>query len=167
MRKILFILLTAILSIGMANIAYGKGTKGVKTIPQMYAYAVGFSPADSVVYITDVLILKNAQISNSGFLVGRNDYSSQFKLYLTEIDQPGRTCAVTFNLKQDKLINSYEKLKAMYEKKKYIVRIIDQTEFRFVVPTYEEHSNSVPSESSTGDDSTTDSDTTTADINKE
>jgi RNA polymerase primary sigma factor len=108
--------------------------KSLRTIPQMYAYAVATSPQDSVVYITDLLILRNAQMTKgTNFLVGRQDLSAQFKNHLAGIDQPNRTCSTMFAVNYRKASKDYEKLKKNLTKKGFDIKVIDQTEFRFIV----------------------------------
>lgn len=111
-----------------------KAEKILRTIPEMYVYAVGMSAADSVVYMTDIQILQNAKINQTnGFLMGRNHFSAQFASHLAEIDQPNRMCAVMFDEKGAKLAAEYEKLKKKYQKKGFLVKVIDISEFKFIV----------------------------------
>ena len=83
---------------------------------------------------SDLLILRNAQMTKKyNFLVGRQDLSAQFKNHLAEIDQPDRTCATMFNVNYRKATKDYDKLKKDLEKRGFTVKIIDQTEFQFIV----------------------------------
>lgn len=144
MKKILFIIAALVMCLAMGMQAKEKKVKKekVKTapvkelrvVPQIYAFSVGTSPADSVVYMTDVLILKEAQvIKKSNFLVGRQDYSAQFKNFLTELEQPNRTCATMYNLNHKKAFKEYESLKKSLVKRGFTIKVIDQTEFRYIV----------------------------------
>ncbi|MBO7052299.1 MAG: hypothetical protein J6W24_06510 [Prevotella sp.] len=109
-------------------------SKVLRTVPQAYAFSVGMSPTDSTVYMTDVLILQQAQIVKSnGFLVGRQDYSSQFRNFLAQLDLPNRTCATVFNEKYKKISKEYDKMKADLIKRGFKISVIDQTEFRYIV----------------------------------
>lgn len=111
-----------------------KPSKVLRTVPQAYAFSVGMSPTDSTVYMTDVLILQQAQIVKSnGFLVGRQDYSSQFRNFLAQLDLPNRTCATVFNEKYKKISKEYDKMKADLIKRGFKISVIDQTEFRYIV----------------------------------
>ena len=108
--------------------------KVLRTIPQAYAFSVGMSPTDSTVYMTDVLILQQAQVVKSnGFLVGRQDYSSQFRNFLAQLDLPNRTCATVFSEKYKKISKEYDKMKADLIKRGFKISVIDQTEFRYIV----------------------------------
>lgn len=137
MKKTLLLLVSIMLCTFLqAKSDNEKTDKSVKTVPQMYAYAVGTSPKDSVVYMTDLLILKNAQMTRkTNFLVGRQDLSAQFRNHLADINQPDRTCATMFAVDYKKASKNYDKLKRNLEKKGFDVKIIDQTEFRFIVTT--------------------------------
>ena len=109
-------------------------SKVLRTIPQAYAFSVGMSPADSTVYMSDVLILQRAQVVKSnGFLVGRQDYSSQFRNFLAQLDMPDRTCATMYSENYKKISKEYDKMKADFIKRGFRVNIIDQTEFRYIV----------------------------------
>ncbi|MBQ9236989.1 MAG: hypothetical protein IJ183_05455 [Prevotella sp.] len=109
-------------------------SKVLRTVPQLYAFSVGMSPTDSTVYMSDVLILNNAQlVKSNGFLVGRQDYSSQFRNYLAELDMPNRTCATMYKENYRNASKEYDKMKADFEKRGFKVRVIDQTEFRYIV----------------------------------
>lgn len=135
MKKTIILLLGIMLCTTMqAKKGNDAQDNSVKTVPQMYAYAVATSPQDSVVYMTDILILRNAQMTKkTNFLVGRQDLSAQFKNHLAEMDQPNRTCATMFAIDYKKLTKDYEDLKKKLEKKGFSIKVIDQTEFRFIV----------------------------------
>ena len=112
-----------------------KTDDGTRTVPQMYAYGIGFTPADSTVYMTDVLILKNAKLTKKrGFLSGRKDLSDQLKNYLTSKGEENRSCAIVYKEELSAISKDYDKLKAKYEKQGYLVKTVSQTDFRFTVP---------------------------------
>ena len=144
MKRILYIITAVALCMSLGVQAKGKkektdnkGAKALVVVPQMYAYSVASSPMDSVVYMTDVLILKGAQMTKkTKFLVGRQDYSSQFKNFLAEIDQPNRTCATMYNVNHKKAFMEYEKLKKSLTKRGFTIKVIDQTEFRYIVTSH-------------------------------
>lgn len=137
LMKNLLVIMMAMLCLGIqakSKKAAPQEDKALKTVPQMYAFAVATSPLDSVVYMTDVLILKGAQVTKkTKFLMGRQDLSSQFRNHLTDIGQPDRTCATMFDFNHRKAFKKYDKLKQSLEKQGYDVRVIDQTEFQFIV----------------------------------
>ena len=98
----------------------------------MYVYGISLSPKDSTVYFTDVLILQNAKVNKqTGFLVDRNHLSSQLKNHMAAIGEKDRTSAIVFNTKLSSITKDYDKQKARYQKNNYIVKSVDQTEFRF------------------------------------
>jgi hypothetical protein len=144
MKRILYIITAVALCMSLGVQAKGKkektdnkGAKALVVVPQMYAYSVASSPMDSVVYMTDVLILKGAQMTKkTKFLVGRQDYSSQFKNFLAEIDLPNRTCATMYNVNHRKAFKEYEKLKKSLTKRGFTIKVIDQTEFRYIVTSH-------------------------------
>lgn len=134
MKRYLVLILCAIMSMAMSAQKDGSTSKVLRNVPQMYAFSVAMSPTDSTVYMSDILILKNAQVVKSnGFLVGRQDYSSQFKNFLAELEMPNMTCATVFKEHHRKAIKEYDKMKADLTKRGFQVRVIDQTEFRYIV----------------------------------
>lgn len=144
MKKILFIIAALVMCLALGMQAKEKkarndrGTnapsKELRVMPQIYAFSVGTSPTDSVVYMTDVLILKDAQIvKKTKFLVGRQDYSAQFKNFLAELELPNRTCATMYHLNHKKAFKEYDKLKKSLMKRGFTIKVIDQTEFRYIV----------------------------------
>ena len=72
-------------------------------------------------------------VKSNGFLVGRQDYSSQFRNFLAQLDLPNRTCATVFSEKYKKISKEYDKMKADLIKRGFKISVIDQTEFRYIV----------------------------------
>ncbi len=106
--------------------------KTLKNVNQLYVYGIAYSPKDSVVHLTDMLFIKNAKVAKkTGFLENRTDYSNQLKTYLESHGDPNRTCVLVYNEKLGKLSKDYEKMVERYSRKKYNVKIVNQTDFRF------------------------------------
>ena len=106
--------------------------KTLKTVGQLYVYGIAYSPKDSVVHFTDILFIKNAKVAKkTGFLENRGDYSNQLKTYLESHGDHNRTCVLVYNEKLGKLSKDYDKVQARYTKKKFVVKNVSQTDFRF------------------------------------
>ncbi len=104
----------------------------LKNVNQLYVYGIAYSPKDSVVHLTDILFIKNAKVAKkTGFLENRGDYSNQLKTYLESHGAPNRTCVLVYNEKLGKLSKDYDKAQARYTKKKFVVKNVSQTDFRF------------------------------------
>lgn len=101
---------------------------------QVYAYATGIHAGDSVVYVTDIHTLDNAQLTKrTKFLVGRQDLSAQFRNYLAGTGAQDRTCAVVFNKNRKKLEKDFENLMGKLKKQKYVIMKVEQKDFQFIV----------------------------------
>ena len=97
-------------------------------------YMFGFSASfkDSVVYTTDIQNVEGLWIdTKTKFLLNRDEYSHQFKVYLTEkLKQENRICMVFFYDKKKKAEKEFLKLMKKY-KKGYEVRHVSAAEFKF------------------------------------
>lgn len=97
-------------------------------------YMFGFSASfkDSVVYVTEIQNVQEAWIdTKTKFLLGRDQYSAQFKNYLTDkLNQPGRVSMVLFELNKKKAEKLYLKLMKKYQKG-YDVRYVNNKDFSF------------------------------------
>ena len=97
-------------------------------------YMFGFSASfkDSVVYTTDIQNVEGLWIdTKTKFLLNRDEYSHQFKVYLTDkLQQQNRICMVFFYDKKKKAEKEFLKLMKKY-KKGYEVRHVSAAEFKF------------------------------------
>lgn len=101
-------------------------------VERMYIYGIGYSAGDSIVYMTDLLMLENAQLTKRDrFLVNRNHLSNQLKSYLTSAGIPNQTCCVTFHKNLNSIDKAYRKQLAWFKKKGLLIMNVDQTKFRF------------------------------------
>jgi len=120
-----------ILLLGMAIDASAKGER----VPKIYAFGFAASFNDSTVYITDIQEIDSAWVdSKSKFLLERDSYSSQLKNYLQGINQPNRTCIISYALKRKDAEKKFLKLKKRYSAANhYDVRVVRPDQFRFRV----------------------------------
>lgn len=103
-----------------------------KTTTRVYLYGVAMSMQDSVVYMTDELILDDAVLYNKKiFLEGRDQLSSQLSSYMAQKGEKNRVCSVTFAKDVKKLDKKYLKQTEKLKKKGYLVKSVGQGEFRF------------------------------------
>ena len=97
-------------------------------------YMFGFSASfkDSIVYTTDIQNVEGLWIdTKNNFLLNRDEYSHQLKVYLTEkLQQQNRICMVFFYDKKKKAEKEFLKLMKKY-KKGYEVRHVSAAEFKF------------------------------------
>ena len=135
MIKTLMLLLTA------ATMPLTVNAKNVKQ-PKVYMFGFSASFQDSVVYMTDVQEVDSVWIDGkTKFLLGREQYSHQFKDYLTAQQQPNRVCIVFFALKKEDAEKKYLKMRKQYtskSKRKYDMRYLHASDFQFSAVTFEE-----------------------------
>lgn len=103
-----------------------KNTYGV------YMAGVSASFTDSLVYFTDIQLVKDAVLDSKGLLVARSQYSLQLKDYLEQhLGGKNRTCFLFFNIKKRKLEKEINKLKQKYQKGNALVLKDLGDSFRF------------------------------------
>lgn len=134
MKRILTIIL---LIMSVMTLSAQKNAKKVTDnsyheVGRMFVYGVGYTPGDSIVYMTDLLYIENAQLTKRDrFLVNRNHLSIQLRSYLASVGKPNQTCCVTFHKNLNSIDKAYRKQLAWFKKKGILVLNVDQTKFRF------------------------------------
>lgn len=99
---------------------------------QVYIFGINYSPIDSTVYFTDQMVLRNVKMEKkTGFLQFRNLYSKQLSEFMDSRGELNRVSCVLFDKNFKKLSKKYSKIMSKYQKRKYEVKAIDQTEFQF------------------------------------
>ena len=97
-------------------------------------YMFGFSASfkDSVIYATDIQNPQGLWIDTKhDYLINRDEYSHQLKVYLAEkLQQENRVCMVFFYTKKKKAEKEYLKLMKKY-KHGYEVRYLNENDFKF------------------------------------
>lgn len=126
MKSIRYILLLA-----ATFMTLGASAKSMKT-DRVYMFGFSASFKDSVIYVTDIQNVKGAWIdTKTKFLLPRDEYSQQLKIYLEEtLQQSKRVCMVFFYLDKKKAEKKFLKLMKKYQKG-YDVRHVNVTEFKF------------------------------------
>ncbi len=103
------------------------------TKQNVYIYGVAMSMQDSVVYVTDELVLNNVLLQKkTKFLENRPDYAAQLTKYMSQKGEKNRVCSVSFATSVKALDKKYTKHMAKLRKQGYLVKSIGQGEFRFV-----------------------------------
>lgn len=110
----------------------GKGDKE----KAVYAFGVGASFSDTVVYFTDIQMLDSVKLDKNGFLPKRELYTYQLKNYLEyDLRCPDYTCMIYFSESKKKLEKEAAKVKSKYKKNKSIVLMpVDAEAFHFKKP---------------------------------
>lgn len=143
MKKI-FVLILAMLSVSTLSAREpkaksGKGkTKKIEVVSdivdahEMYVYGIAFSPIDSVVYITDVQHLDDAQIHlRTKFIVSRNELSNQLRNQMLLEGEKNFSCCVVYDQNLKKLEKKYQKQQRYYNKHGFRVNNIRIDRFKF------------------------------------
>lgn len=103
------------------------------TRQNVYIYGVAMSMQDSVVYVTDELVLNNVMLlKKTNFLDNRPEYAAQLAKHMAEKGERNRVCSVTFAKTVKALDKKYVKQMAKFRKQGFLVKSIGQGEFRFV-----------------------------------
>lgn len=105
-----------------------------KTVPTVYLYGMAMSLTDSVVYVTEVQVMERAELNaKTKFLEGRTLYSEQLRFYLEGTGLPAQmTCAVSYNVKKQKLEKEHQRTLSKLQKKKGLtVKHIAKSDFTF------------------------------------
>ena len=107
---------TGLLICAMAMVIVTAKTK--EPVKGVYMYGMATSLMDSVVYITDIQYVDKAVLNaKTSFLEARTMYSEQLRNHLEQQGLPPHmTCAVSFNVKKQKLDKAYQKALAKYNK---------------------------------------------------
>lgn len=130
--SISFLLLFAILVIGINTYARNKNTTGPTKV-YMFGFSASFN--DSLVYITDIQAVDSVILEpKTEFLVGRTAYGNQLQFFLTDHkERPNTTCVVFFDKKLENIRKKYNKVMKRYKNNDAtILKTLTQEEFRFV-----------------------------------
>lgn len=135
----------AMLMIVMAAIMTSNGAYAKKVKKNLYMFGCSASFTDSIIYITDIQVLKDAGYdTKSKALIDRDTYSSQLKQHLADkVGKPHRTCFVMFSDKEKKITKKMSKVKALYTTKspgKFDVIFLNKDDFSFTVVKDDEES---------------------------
>ena len=109
-----------------------KASAKIEMTNNIYMFGFSASFKDSIVYTTDIQNVEGLWIdTKNNFLLNRDEYSHQLKVYLTEkLQQQNRICMVFFYDKKKKAEKEFLKLMKKY-KKGYEVRHVSAAEFKF------------------------------------
>ncbi len=120
--KIYLFVLISMLSVG-----------GMQAQKHVYGFAYATSLKDSVVYISTIQQIPDAQIGKDGFLNHRADFGAQFGAYVQQhFDLPNVTSVVVFHKRRKQLEKRYLKMRklAQQQQGKRVVEI-NHSDFRF------------------------------------
>ncbi len=114
------------------------GKIATEKIERLYIYGVAISTADSTVYMTDELMLDNvSREKKTKFLTSRSELSRQFQQHLAQQGIGSVITSVSYSEKLKTCDRRFTKQHAAFMKKGFIVKTVDQSEFRFT-PVVEE-----------------------------
>ena len=131
MRNYMFTLLLALFSLGV---------QAEKKPKMQTVYIFGFSASftDSTAYLTDVMQLDSAYVTQKGFLADRSLYSLQLENYIQEKHNLLHTTnAVFFSVKKKSLDKKYDRVKRMYQSGENLrLNLLHAGDFRFLPQEY-------------------------------
>ncbi len=113
----------------LCAISFAQSKKEAKGV---YLFGVAGSFTDSIVYVTDVQFVADAQLDNKGLLMERAVYSNRLKSFVEQEDGlSGRTAAVFYHKKKSSLEKKLKKIKGKYRKSKVLILHEVPAEFKF------------------------------------
>lgn len=125
MKRIIISGFVSVILLGM-----GLSTHAKSKLTQIYVFGFAASFNDSTVYFTEIQKMDSAWVSQkNGFLVGRDNYSSQLRDYLTSQGKEQRTCITVYAKSQKEIQKKYDKLVELYVKGKKRGSIIYDAKF--------------------------------------
>ena len=131
MRNYMFTLLLVLFSLGV---------QAEKKPKMQTVYIFGFSASftDSTAYLTDVMQLDSAYVTQKGFLADRSPYSLQLENYIQEKHNLlNTTNAVFFSVKKKSLAKKYDRVKRMYQLGENLrLNLLHAEAFRFLPQEY-------------------------------
>ena len=131
MRNYMFTLLLVLFSLGV---------QAEKKPKMQTVYIFGFSASftDSTAYLTDVMQLDSAYVTQKGFLADRSLYSLQLENYIQEKHNLlNTTNAVFFSVKKKSLAKKYDRVKRMYQSGENLgLNLLHAEDFRFLPQEY-------------------------------
>lgn len=134
MKYVRILFAVALVFMVCSAFSFKKGNGGKEKA--VYAFGVGASFSDTVVYFTDIQMLDSVKLDKNGFLPKRELYTYQLKNYLEyDLRCPDYTCMIYFSENKKKLEKEAAKVKSKYKKNKSIVLMpIDAEAFSFKKP---------------------------------
>lgn len=117
MSRRYLMLLVAIVA-GFTSTIQAKKEKNLDA-KTMYFVGTAKSYQDSIVYMTDIMLLENVAIDKAtGGVANIEMYSDQLKKYLAQMGKTGYICSIFYEKSQKKIEKTYMKLKKRVMKDK-------------------------------------------------
>ena len=108
----------------------------MKKSQHVYAFGVGASFNDTLVYWTSIQVIDSVKLDKNGFLPQREAYTYQLKNYIEyTLKRSNYTCMIYFSDDKAKLEKEEQKLKGKYKKSKGLhIQQLDAQSFTFKKP---------------------------------
>lgn len=108
----------------------------MKKNQHVYAFGVGASFNDTLVYWTSIQVIDSVKLDKNGFLPQREAYTYQLKNYIEyTLQRSNYTCMIYFSDDKAKLEKEEQKLKGKYKKSKGLhIQQLDAQSFTFKKP---------------------------------
>lgn len=136
--KLTLIALLAMFSLSVNAARKDKKAENVSDKKAVYAFGIGVSLNDSVIYFTDIQLLDSVHLGKKDFLPNRSEYSNELSNYLLNAHKiENATSAVVFSVHRKKLQRISDKAKAKYLKSKIKFMDIALADFKFTKPVTE------------------------------
>ena len=125
--------------VALIGVAFGANAKKKETqVQPVYMFGVSMSFADSMAYVTDIMLVDSAYLTPKGFLADRQLYSLQLEAFMSEkMNVPNTMNAVFFDVKKKNVEKKYDRVRRLYLKSNSVtMRHLQQGEFVFKAEEY-------------------------------
>lgn len=132
-RRLLYAVL--LMSVALGASARKKKTDKADEFTPVYAFGIGMSFNDSIVYYTDIQLLDSAKVGKYNVLEMRSDYSNQFRAHIeSRMHKADYSTMTVYELKRNKAEKDYRKFLKKYEKNSANMVLVKKEDFTFSKP---------------------------------
>lgn len=132
-RRLLYAVL--LMSVALGASARKKKTDKADEFTPVYAFGIGMSFNDSIVYYTDIQLLDSAKVGKYNVLEMRSDYSNQFRAHIeSRMHKADYSTMTVYELKRSKTEKDYRKFLKKYEKNSANMVLVKKEDFTFSKP---------------------------------
>lgn len=133
MKKTLSAIIVCV--IGLASVLWTSvpaQARDKNTPKKVYAFGYAETLNDTVIYITPIQELRDAELDNKGFIHFRESYDAQLQKYLLSVQNGHAMCITIYGTSRSKLEKKFVRLRRDLNHRKH-VRVVELTpsDFQF------------------------------------
>lgn len=135
MKSLRLLYAILLMSVALGASARKKKTDKSDEFTPVYAFGIGLSFNDSIVYYTDIQLLDSAKVGKYNVLEMRSDYSNQLGAYIeSRMHKADYSTMTVYELKRSKAEKGYRKFLKKYEKNSANMVLVKKEDFAFSKP---------------------------------